>query len=90
MHGDGTTFETFDAGEYFAVGRILRKSDGAGVPGGNVIVRVEGEKGEHYHPGGVRQDGSFGLEFPEKWQEVEAYYMPAPDYAPCTSEVIKR
>jgi M6 family metalloprotease-like protein len=92
MHADGTRFEQFKAGDHYAAGSIVRISDGAPVPGGSVIVivSVAGEAEAHYHTGIVLQDGTFALEFPEEWEEVEAYYVPAPDYAPCTSEVIKR
>jgi M6 family metalloprotease-like protein len=92
VHGDGTRFAKFEAGEHFADGQIVRISDGAGVPGGSVIliIRVKDKEGAYYYTGNVHQDGTFGIEFKETWQEVEAYYVPAPHYADCKSEVIRR
>ncbi len=92
VHGDGTRFAKFEALDHSATGQIVRIKDGAGVPGGSVIliVRVLNKEGAYYYTGNVHQNGTFGIEFKEKWQELEAYYVPAPHYSDCKSAVITR
>ena len=87
--GRATRFEEFVAEGQRAEGFIIAVDDHTPVPEGTVILRLTlGSREMTYQEVRVEQ-GRFATDFePREWRSAQAYYVPPPGFADCTSESV--
>jgi M6 family metalloprotease-like protein len=91
-HGKATRFDKFEAGEHAAQGQVVETATGKGVPGGSVIIILLAPAGkeEQYIKAKIKTDGSFSARWEPVWTRLQVYYVPAPGYADCNSDMFKK
>ena len=86
--GRATKFLELKADGDIVFGLIVTTNDDKGVPGGHAIVITKPKKDapkENYETVQVQSNGMFRAKIGDKYQSLEAYYVPLPGYGDCSA-----
>jgi hypothetical protein len=87
-YGRSTTFDgELDADGHLILGRVITVDDGAGVPGGSVILMGTSDgRDSFYETTKIEADGRFRGNTHEKAVSVQAHFVPPTGYGECVSK----
>lgn len=88
--GRATHFKRFVFDPPIASGEIVAVDNGDPVSGGKAILIARTGKEVEYRSTDVSTNGRFQMKTPEKWQSIQAYYVPAEGYADTQSDLISQ